>query len=150
MAKIKFKIVVPEKIVYEKEIDQVTIPTELGQITVLPHHIPLVAIVQAGELVVKNGNEQEIMAVSGGFLEIKQNEVLVLTESAERAEEIDEARAIEAKERAQKLMSELKNKEEVEYTALASKIEKELARLRVAKKKKTYQPNITNQPPQAE
>ncbi|MFA5022323.1 MAG: ATP synthase F1 subunit epsilon [Patescibacteria group bacterium] len=150
MAKIKFKIVVPEKVVYEKEVDQVTIPTEMGQITVLPNHIPLVSVVRAGELMIKNDNQEEILAVASGFLEVKQNEILILTESAEQAEEIDEARALEAKNRAEKLMSELKNKEAVEYTALASKIEKELTRLRVAKKKKNYQPNITNQPNQSE
>jgi F-type H+-transporting ATPase subunit epsilon len=149
--KIKFKIVVPEKVVFEKEVDQVTIPTETGQITILPNHLPLVSIVRAGELMIKDNGTEEIMAVSGGFLEVKKNEVLVLTQSADRPEEIDETQAQEAKNRAVKLMSELKNKEDVEYTALASRIETELARLRVAKKRKgSHQPNITNQPSQSE
>jgi len=146
MPKIKFKIVVPEKVVFEKEVDQVTIPTEMGQITILPNHLAMVSIVRAGELMIKDGANQELMAIAGGFLEVKKNEVLVLTESAVRAEEIDEVQAEEAKNRAQKLMAELKNKEDVEYTALASRIETELARLRVVKKRKgAHQPDITNQ-----
>jgi len=144
--KLKFKIVTPEKVVFEKEVDQVTIPTEMGQITILPNHLAMVSIVRAGELMIKDGANQELMAIAGGFLEVKKNEVLVLTESAVRAEEIDEVQAEEAKNRAQKLMAELKNKEDVEYTALASRIETELARLRVVKKRKgAHQPDITNQ-----
>lgn len=145
MAKIKLKIVVPEKVVYEKEVDQVTLPTEQGEITILPNHIPLVSIIKAGEIMTKTNGEADSLAVSGGFLEVKKNEVVVLTETAELAEEIDQAQAEEAKTRAQKLLAEAKNREDVDYTALASKIEKELARLKVARKRKHYsQPNINS------
>ena len=76
---IKFKIVTPEKVVYEADIDSVSLPTEQGEITVLPNHIPLVSTVVAGELVVRKGNEVQPMAVSGGFVEVRAgNEVIVL------------------------------------------------------------------------
>jgi len=147
MAKIKFKIITPEKVVFEKEIDEVTLPTEMGEITVLPNHIPLVSVVRAGELIIHDGTSQESLAIAGGFLEVKKNEVLVLTENAELAQDIDEVKAQEAKDRAQKLLSELKNKEDVAYTVLSSKIEKELARLHVVRKRKSgHQPSITDQP----
>ncbi len=141
MAKLKFKIVTPEKIIYEKEIDSVTLPTSQGQITLLPDHLPLVAILVPGELVIKSRQDEEIfLAVAGGFIEVGKNEVRVLTETAERAEEIDEARAQEARARAQRLLLENKNREAVDYTALAVRLAKETARLKVAKKRKSRPP----------
>jgi len=147
MAKIKFKIVTPEKIVFQKEIDQLTLPTQTGQITILPDHIPLLSALQAGEMIIKNEREKIPLAISGGFVEVKPNsEVVVLTETAEHALEIDEARAEEAKKRAEALLKDAKNKEVVDYTALAAKIEKELARLKVARKHKpSHQPTIKSE-----
>lgn len=143
MPKIKFKIVTPEKVVYENEIDQITLPTQTGEITVLPNHIPLLSALKAGELVVKIDGRDLAMAIAGGFAEIRKNEVIVLTENAERAEEIDEQRAEEARKRAQDLLNQAKNKEAVDYTGLAAKMEKELARLKVVRKRKhTTQPHI--------
>ncbi|MFA6322477.1 MAG: F0F1 ATP synthase subunit epsilon [Candidatus Buchananbacteria bacterium] len=136
MNKLKFKIVTPEKVVYQKEIDQVTLPTQSGEITVLPNHVPLLSALKAGELVIKEEGKEIALAVSGGFVEIRANEVIVLTDSAERAEEIDEERAQAARLRAEKLMEEMKNREDVDYTSLASKLEKELARLKVVRKRK--------------
>ena len=143
MSRIKFKIVTPERIVYQQEIDQVTLPTTSGQITVLPDHIPLASILKAGELIVKTDDGEVPMAISGGFVEIRKNEVIVLTETAEHAEEIDEARAEQARLKAVQLLQEMKDKDVVEYTSLAAKMEKELVRLRVARKRKhTHQPTI--------
>ncbi len=131
---IKFKIVTPERIVYEDEIDSLTLPTAMGEITILPHHIPLVSTVSAGELIVRKGVEAHPMAISGGFVEVREgNQVTVLADTAERVQEIDTARAEEAKERARKLLSE-RQADDVDYAALAAKIEKELARLKVARK----------------
>lgn len=143
MNKLKFKIVTPEKVVYEKEIDQVTMPTQAGEITVLPSHVPLLTALKSGELVIKIDGKELAMAVSGGFAEIREYEVIVLTDSAELAHEIDEQRAEEARARAQKLLADAKDREDVDYTALAGKIEKELARLKVARKRKHgIQPKI--------
>lgn len=135
MNKIKFKIVTPEKIVYENEIDQVTLPTQMGEITVLPNHVPLLSALRAGELVVKAGGREIPLAIAGGFAEIKKNEIVVLTENAEPAEKIDIQRAEEARQRAEQRLKEMKGKEAVDYTGLAAKMEKELARLKVARKR---------------
>jgi len=137
--KINFKIVTPERVVYESEIDQATIPTAQGEITVLPNHISLVGVLKPGELMVKKGKEEVIMAVSGGMIEVAKNKVVVLADTAEQAHEIDEQRAQEAKDRALKLMRE-KGKEEVDYTGLAIQIEKELARLKVSRRHKGRTP----------
>lgn len=132
--KIKFKIATPEKIVYEDEIDQITLPTKMGEITILPNHIPLVSSLMPGEIFIKKGKEEIVMAVSGGFLELNNNQLVILADTAERAEEIDEQRAEEAKKRAQDLLEKKQAAEEIDFTALAAKMEKELARLKVARK----------------
>jgi len=139
MNKINFKIVTPERVVYESEIDQATIPTVQGEITILPNHISLVGVLKPGELMIKKGKEEIAMAVSGGMIEVAKKKVIVLADTAEHASEIDEQRAKEAKDRALKLMSE-KNREEVDYTGLAIQIEKELARLKVARRHKGSPP----------
>jgi F-type H+-transporting ATPase subunit epsilon len=134
MQKIKFKIVTPEKTVYEAEIDQVTLPTQEGEITVLPGHIPLISVLQAGELVAKVGGEEIAMAVSGGIVEVRKNELVILADTAERAEEIDLKRAEEARQRAEKLKDEKIRTDETTYATAAAILEKNLARIRVAKK----------------
>lgn len=132
--KIKFKIVTPEKTVYEDSIDQVTLPTQEGEITVLPNHIPLISVLAPGELVVKVSGEEIAMAVSGGIVEVRKNELVILADTAERAEEIDVKRAEEAKARAEKLKDEKIRSDETDYATAAAILEKNLARIRVARK----------------
>ncbi|HUD08926.1 MAG TPA: F0F1 ATP synthase subunit epsilon [Candidatus Saccharimonadales bacterium] len=132
--KIKFKIVTPEKTVFEDSIDQVTLPTQEGEITVLPEHIPLIAVLAPGELTVKQDGKEIAMAVSGGMIEVRKNELTILADTAERAEEIDIKRAEEARERAEKLKDEKIRMDETEYAAVAALMERNLARIKVAKK----------------
>ncbi|OGI25664.1 MAG: ATP synthase F1 subunit epsilon [Candidatus Moranbacteria bacterium RBG_13_45_13] len=132
--KIKFKIVTPERTVYENEIDQVTLPTQEGEITVLPEHIPLISVLAPGELLVKRGNEEIAMAVSGGMIEVRKNEMTILADTAERAEEIDLQRAEEARKKAEQLKDEKIRLDETEYAAAAALLERNLARIRVARK----------------
>ena len=134
MSKIKFKIVTPERTVYESEIDQVTLPTQEGEITVLPEHIPLISVLSPGELSVKKGGEEIAMAVSGGMIEVRKNEITVLADTAERAEEIDLARAEEARKKAEQLKETNIRTQDAEYAAAAAILEKNLARIRVARK----------------
>lgn len=133
MKQLVFKIVTPERVVLEESIDQITMPTMEGEITVLPDHIPLVAVLKAGEMTVVKNGERVLMAVSGGFVEIQNNMVTVLADTAERAEEIDEERAETARQRAQELLKE-KQTDATDFAGLAAKMEKELARLRVVRK----------------
>ena len=80
-----FKIASPERVVFEEEVFSVSLPTEIGEITILPHHIPLISNVVAGEIVARNNSQIFSLAVSGGFLEITPNEVTLLADTAERA-----------------------------------------------------------------
>ena len=137
MDKIKFKIATPEKVVYENDILQASIPTTSGEITILPNHIPLVSILQAGELKIKDKNGEQAVAVSGGFLEIKpNNEVVILADNAERAEEIDIDRAEQARQRAEEQMEKAKAEEDVDYARLQAVLDREMNRVVVGKKYK--------------
>jgi F-type H+-transporting ATPase subunit epsilon len=132
---LQFKITTPEREVYNSQVDQVTIPTRTGEITVLPEHIPLVAILVPGELVIKKDKEEISLAVSSGFVEVLPDKVTILADTAELAEELDERAIEEAHQRAIDMQKE-KRFDAEEYTALAAQIQKELARLKVARKKK--------------
>src|SRR3989339_599968 len=145
MKQIKLKIVTPEKILLQEEVAQISVSTALGQITILPNHLPLVAKLVSGEIIVKkiadpehsrgNNHEEDLMAVSGGFIEVLPDQVVILADTAERAQEIDEARAEEAIKRAQELMvSQVVDAEQFAY--FSAQLEKELARLHVARKYK--------------
>ena len=106
MPGIRLDIVTAERAVYSEEVDMVIAPGIEGQLGILPHHTPLMTALQAGELRVKKGGEEVSMAISGGFLEVRPDRVVVLADAAERAEEIDVARAEAAKRRAQERLAE--------------------------------------------
>src|SRR3989339_2071834 len=91
---IKFEIVTPERVVLKEDVVQVTVPTRQGEITVLPDHIPLVAPLMPGVIeAVRTDGSREIMSLSGGFIEVLKNRVVILADTAERAEEIDMEKA---------------------------------------------------------
>ncbi len=134
MKKINFEITTPEKVVFSDQVDEIVLPTAQGEIGILPNHIPLVSLLQPGEIRIRRGAETEYMAVSGGFIEVRPDKVVVLADTAEHAEDIDEMRAEEARKKAQDLAHENRT-DAKEFAALTAKIEKELVRLRVAKRR---------------
>lgn len=136
-SRIKFKIVTPEKTVFEEEIDQATLPVANGEVTILPSHRNYIASLKAGEITIKKDGEETSLAVSGGFIEFAENKLVVLADRAERAEEIDLKRAEEARQRAEELKKEKISMDDAEYARVAAAIEKEMARIKVAKKHHT-------------
>lgn len=128
-------IATPEREVYRDTVDSVSLPTVDGEITVLPNHIPLATILRAGELVIRQGTEARPYAVSGGFIEVQPHQLVILADTAEHLEEIDEQRAQEAIERAKKLKEEMRE-DNVEYATVSAKLERDLNRLRVVRKYK--------------
>ncbi|MBI4117709.1 MAG: ATP synthase F1 subunit epsilon [Parcubacteria group bacterium] len=133
MKKLFFELITPERVLHREEIDKAIVPTKSGQITVLPDHIPLSSLLAAGELVIYKGDQMFPTAISGGFLVVTGKKVAVLADTAERVEEIIIERAEEAKRRAEKMIAEKKSDREA-FSSLTAKIEKELVRIRVAKK----------------
>lgn len=133
---IKFKIVTPEKTVSEEEIYQATLPIDGGEVTLLPDHMPYIGSLQAGEILLRHemNGEATLLATSGGFVEFHDNTLVVLADTAERAADIDLARAEEAERRAQALMAERVHIDDEEYARVAAALQKEMARVRVARK----------------
>lgn len=133
---INFKIVTPEKTVLEEEIYQITLPIEGGDVTILPNHMPYIGSVKSGEILIRkemNGDETSL-ATSGGFVELHDNVLIVLADTAERADEIDLVRAEEARKKAEEIMKEKVHADDEDYARVAAMIEKETARVRVARK----------------
>lgn len=131
----KFQIITPERVVFTDEVSQLTIMTASGEITILPHHLPLVSVIKPGELRYKKNNDEYAVAVSGGFVEVRpDNTVVVLADTAEHAHEIDLTRAEAARAKAAKLMEEARGKESVDYAAMQVALERALTRIKVANK----------------
>lgn len=126
-------IATPERQVYQDDVESVTVPTTSGQITILPHHMPLSTVLRGGELMLRKGKSEEPYAVSGGFIEVQPDKVVVLADTAEHISEIDEQRAEEARVRAEKLMSEQRHDAE-DYAGLVAKLERDLNRLHIIRK----------------
>ena len=139
---IRFEIVTPEKVVLKETILQATVPTASGEITILPDHIPLVSILKPGVLEVKKEDGAiEIMSVSGGFIEVLKDKIVILADTAERAEDLDEERINLARQQAEDNKKNAKFKEDVEFTDLSARIEKELARERALNKWRKLRPS---------
>jgi len=123
-------VVTGDRAVYNGLAVSVTAPAVYGQIAVLANHAPLLAALDPGELVVKRADDEESLAIGGGFIEVRDNEVIVLADTAERAEEIDVARAEAARRRARLLMQQYRGEPELAAARLA--LRKSRARLRAA------------------
>jgi len=131
---IKFEIVTPERIVLKEEALQVTIPTQSGEITILPDHIPLVSILIPGVIELKKSTgENEVISVSGGFVEVLKNKIVILADTAELAVELDEQRIEEAKKKAEE-MKKWKDIDAVQFAEISGLIEKQLARSKAVKR----------------
>ncbi len=131
MSSIRLEIVTVERMVYSEEVDVVVAPGVEGQLGILPHHTPLMTTLQPGELRIKKGAEELVLAISGGFLEIRPDKVVILADAAERVEEIDVARAEEAKRRAQERLAE-KGLAGIDEVRVNASLRRSLARLKVA------------------
>jgi len=104
--KLSVDIVTAEKLVFsEEDVDLLVVPGIEGQLGVLSLHAPLLTMIQPGILRVVKGGEETAMAITGGFIEVRENRVTILADAAERGEEIDVARAEEARRRAEERLA---------------------------------------------
>jgi F-type H+-transporting ATPase subunit epsilon len=132
MATLRLDLVTAERMVYSDEVDMVIAWGLEGQLGILPHHAPLMTMLQPGELIIKKDNKEISMAVSGGFIEVRPDKVIVLADACERAEEIDIARAEEAKQRAKNLIKT--SSKEIDTATAEGALRRSLVRLKVAEK----------------
>jgi len=98
---IKIDVITAEHLVMSDDVDVVVAPGIIGELGILPHHAPLITMLQPGELIIRKGLDETYMAVTGGFLEVRPDKIIVLADACERAEEIDIERAEAAKRRAE-------------------------------------------------
>ncbi len=132
MALVNLKIVTPEKIVFEGEVNEVLVPSSDGELGILPYHSNLMAKIVPGELKIKKGEKWENLAVGEGFLQMTDNTLTVLTDLATYAEDIDERAVEEAKKRAEVALEQKLTDEE--YADTLAALEKSLAQLKVKRR----------------
>lgn len=134
MATLKLEIVTAESPVFTGEVDALIAPGTVGQFTVLPHHAAFMTMLEPGELCLRAGGQETFMAISGGFLEVTDDKVIVLADAAERADDIDSARAEAAMKRAQEQMRRPLTGPEL--AAAEAALRRSLARLRVSERRR--------------
>jgi F-type H+-transporting ATPase subunit epsilon len=133
MRLLQCEIVTAERRVYAGEVAEVVAPAAEGQVAILPRHAPLLAALQPGEVrLIRPGQEDLILAVGGGFMEVRDDNVVILADSAERADEIDIERALRARQRAEQLLQQRTT--DVELAKAEAALRRSLARLRVAER----------------
>jgi F-type H+-transporting ATPase subunit epsilon len=134
MPKIKLEIVTAERVVLSEDVDYVSAPAVDGVVGILPRHAPLLTALNVGEMhYTKDGTEYDF-AIGGGFMEVRPDKVTVLADSAEHAEEIDEARAEAARQRARDLLKE-KPPTDVEFARIEQALRRAEVRLKVARRR---------------
>jgi len=131
---VRLDIVTAEQLVFSEGVDVVIAPGIDGEMAILPRHAPLMTMLQPGELRVRQGSEEFSLAVTGGFLEVRPDRVTVLADAAERAEDIDAARAEEAKRRAEERLAGRIT--ETDTARAEAALRRSLIRLRVAEKRR--------------
>ncbi len=141
MSSIKLDIVTAERVVYSEDVELVVAPGIEGELGILPHHAPLMTMLQPGELRVRKDREEFFLAISGGFLEVRPDRVIVLADAAERVEEIDIARAEEAKRRAEERL--VQRAPDVDLARVEASLRRSLARLKVGERRRKRKPGVS-------
>lgn len=134
MSNFLLEIVTPERKVYADQVDMVMVKGVEGEMGILAHHIPLVTPLKVAPVIIKQGNTKQYIAVSGGFIEVRKDKVVILAESAELPGEIDLERAQAAKERAEKRVSG--KPDEADYRRAELALQRAVTRIEVYQHKK--------------
>lgn len=136
MKQFNLKLISPEGTKYDQEVAEVTLPTPDGQITILPNHTSLISLISAGEILLKIDGKEDILVTEGGIVEVANNSVKILADTAEDVDSLDQMKIEEAKKEAEQMLASAKD--DVSYTNAVAQLEKQLAKLNVLKKRKKY------------
>lgn len=140
-----YTLVTPERIVASGEAEAISVMTSQGEITVLPHHVPLLTLMRAGEMRVRLRGEETIFATSTGMFEVREGgQVVILADTAEHSDELELGAIEAAKKRAEEEMQRARKANDVGYADAVVHLERELARYRVALKKQRRKGTITS------
>ena len=134
MATLKLEIVTPEAKIYSEDVDMVTLPGVEGEMGIYPNHVPLMTQLVAGEVAVRKGGQNYFLAVGDGFVEVTGTHVSILTDMAIGADHIDEAKAEEARKRAEARLAEKLTGEET--AAVQAALAHSLAQLHVKRRQR--------------
>ena len=129
---LKLEIVTPEAVAFSADVEMVTLPAIDGQLGIYPQHVPIMTQMQPGEVIVRQGGRDHSLAVGEGLIEITGDQVSLLTDMAIPAEQIDEAKVEEARQRAEARLNEKLSDEEV--AAVNGSLARSLAQLRVKRR----------------
>jgi F-type H+-transporting ATPase subunit epsilon len=132
---LRLEIVSPERRAYADDVDMVVVPGIDGQLGILPHHTRLITALGTGELKIKKGGTEESMLISGGFVEVRPDKVVVMADLAEHSDEIDEARAVEARKRAEAEL--VGTKDPVDIARVRAALQTALMRERIATRRRS-------------
>ncbi len=132
--KLHLEIVTPIKQIYKEEIDEIIVPTINGQITILPNHVGLLTKIEPGELIIRKNSSIQSLAITGGFIEVANNKITILADYAVRSEEIEAAKAEEARKRAEKLLQE--KLEEKDFIQAEADLRRALLELKIVHKRR--------------
>jgi F-type H+-transporting ATPase subunit epsilon len=129
------QLITPERVVFSEEgVDSVTLPGADGELTVLPSHAPLISALASGPLTFRRGGEEYYASILGGFLEVRDDKVIVLADDSERSEEIDSSRADAARERARQAMAS--HDAAIDMQEALAALQRAQARLRVVERQR--------------
>ncbi|MEW6117299.1 MAG: F0F1 ATP synthase subunit epsilon [Nitrospirota bacterium] len=131
--KIRLDIVTPHGLVLSEDVEEITASGTEGEFGVLPGHVPFITTLKIGMLILKNGGNTEYIFVNSGYAEVTADKVVVLADSAERAEDIDVERAIAARKRAEE---RLRQAEKVDFTRAEAALERATIRIQIAEKRR--------------
>ena len=134
MKTIKVSVVTPDGPVYESDVEMVSTKAQSGELGILPGHIPMVAPIQIGSVRLKNGGKTEYVAVSGGLLEVRPDQVSILAQSAEVSDSIDVERALRAKQRAEERLRE-QQRTNVDFKRAEMALQRAINRISVAERR---------------
>ena len=136
------EITTPDEMVYRGKADSVTLPSGDGEITVLPNHIALLSTVQPGTVIVRVGNDESFYAVSRGVVQVDGETIRILTDTADRAEGLEEEVIEAAKKRAEEMLKEKRDDVE-EFTQATAVLEREIAKLRSVRRLRTRRGRVS-------
>lgn len=144
---IRCEIVSQDRLVYEGDVDIVVIPGSEGEMGILPDHAPLLTTLALGVVKVRAGGEEEIFTVTGGLAEVQPDIVTVLADAAENVEEIDIARAEEAKQRAEELLKDGPPADVDRYLAIEAALRRSNLRLEAARRYRSGRSRLPQEQP---
>jgi F-type H+-transporting ATPase subunit epsilon len=131
---IRCEIVSQDRTVFQGDVDIVVLPGAAGEMGILPHHAPVLAILKYGVIKIRQGGKEELFAVAGGMAEVQPDIVTILADAAENVEDIDITRAKAAKKRAEEALANLKPEDQDAYLRMEAALRRSNLRLDVARR----------------